>query len=460
MDSEGPILKVGPSSLWEISAESGSSSCDGLADTRRGSVKSWLRFSSRGMGRGPATPSPRTPTSDGWLSPRREQLFGPRRPRLESRSGFSKDEMSPRSDTAVLQRDRRRSGRQRSVRFLESGSFADRIERGASGEQPTLSNGRSRREGLPSPLSVRSDPECELLTTPRPKTSNSFRFRMSTSSLADVTRSRDRSSLRFSSTLCIPSTKIEVQKPLVEDCGFGERWALDVVALLHNAIRLEIRDLYDMLEEIASVLEEGRGLNSGLLKMLSVWWDRFEVGLKVVWEVVDIVVVGMLDAVMPTEGCVSRSERERVQERMRQGLSRVRALFTERPTSETVMADLVSEMDMLIRQVLSGFAEREQAVPPLLEVFYSESMRDDMLIQEREYICRSSKSAPTAMPLVARWLRTVHTPAYDEWLKLLPVTTRVALNVWSADMSLSHFKIPSKLSAACARLRRPADPPN
>lgn len=224
----------------------------------------------------------------------------------------------------------------------------------------------------------------------------------------------------------------------------GSSWALDVFARVHNGIRRELIDMYNMIDAMQKHIQD---LRSGDLKLFFSWWDLFSSYIEVSFDVHQKVLVPWIlkRGSMPDSlGEEVRSNMKRTVSSMLSNFDTVYSQLPRRPPDETMAKIIKSLVDMHpIVEYLESF---ENNIPEVVEGLYKPADVKKIEKKVASFLHKKGDDDFRRMHL-SIVARAMTAEVLSAWHKLLPPLTRLSYKSFAKSFEATHVKTVQKLAS-------------
>lgn len=223
----------------------------------------------------------------------------------------------------------------------------------------------------------------------------------------------------------------------------GSSWALDVFARLHNGIRRELIDMYNMIDAMQKHIQD---LRTGDLKLFFSWWDLFSSFMEVACDAHNKILLpwilkrGELPETL-NEGV--RSKLNETVDAMLGNFDTVYSQLSRRPPDETMAKIIKALVDM--HPIVEYFENFENNIPTVLEEYYKPK---DAKSIEKKLAAFLHKTGDTDfrrlhLSIVARGMTE---EVLSAWQKLLPPFVRFSYRSYASKFADTHITTVQKLA--------------
>lgn len=224
----------------------------------------------------------------------------------------------------------------------------------------------------------------------------------------------------------------------------GSSWALDVFARLHNGIRRELIDMYNMIDAMQKHIQD---LRSGDLNLFFDWWDLFSSYIEVSFDLhAKLLVPWVLK-----KGVMPKSLDEHARSNMKKTLGAMLANFDtvysqlpRRPPDETMAKIIKGLVDM--HPIVEYLENCENNIPPVLEELYKPADAKKIEKKIASFLHKKGDEEFRRMHL-SIVARAMTAEGLSAWQKLLPPFTRLSYKSYAKSFDTSHVKIVQKLAS-------------
>mmetsp|Transcript_8072 Transcript_8072/g.16255 ORF Transcript_8072/g.16255 Transcript_8072/m.16255 type:complete len:607 (-) Transcript_8072:966-2786(-) len=258
------------------------------------------------------------------------------------------------------------------------------------------------------------------------------------------------SSERRLSLILLSSIQVKMDKasmapePVKYPC-YGKSWFRDLLLSLHNPLRREIEDIFGMLQIMASRVETTGTVPSGMLRGMFAWWGTFEGIVDCILLAGENIVFRRVETVVSFDGRLSKDARARARQMIMGGL---RAISRQSSTmnDKQFLARSSNDIHVAVSELLDTLCLVEETVPNQAEMFFTESTREDLYSELRNFFNHDSRHS-AVYPTIVRWMATLPKEVFAEWQELaLSTPIRFQLPIWNAEMNRNHFRYVDKFS--------------
>lgn len=224
----------------------------------------------------------------------------------------------------------------------------------------------------------------------------------------------------------------------------GSSWALDVFARLHNGIRRELIDMYNMIDSMQRRIQE---LRTSDLKLFFNWWNLFSSYVEVSFDAHDKLLIPWI----VKKGSLPDSLNENVRANMKQTIHSMLKNFDtcysqlpRRPPDET-MAKIIKAL-VHMHPIVEYLEKFENDIPVTIEDNYRSR---DAKIMERKIAIFLHKTGDLDfkhmhLSVVARGMTE---EVLSAWHKILPIWVRLSYRSNGRLFSNAHLSVVRKLAA-------------
>jgi len=243
-------------------------------------------------------------------------------------------------------------------------------------------------------------------------------------------------------TIALP----DVEQPDCTPMPFGTDWSADLFTGLHNGIRKEIAELYQILDAMVSA--QGRALAANWVTFSTGFFAWFEVFH---WTVVEIIRVEETVIFPWLESAVSLAEpldRETRGRFCQEALQKLRAVDDLRSdfaaqSDDDIFIRVFAHIEKAVELLLTNMKRIDMEVPVHVEMFYQESHKREMDVAIRSELIKGSVPQ-FAIPIIVRGIEDSATRR--KWVETnMRGPRRIMLSLWSQACENQHYRIASKL---------------
>mmetsp|Transcript_339 Transcript_339/g.624 ORF Transcript_339/g.624 Transcript_339/m.624 type:complete len:373 (-) Transcript_339:1983-3101(-) len=240
---------------------------------------------------------------------------------------------------------------------------------------------------------------------------------------------------RKKSLLKSQKRQIVIKMPVIIASPYGKLWAVDILALYHNAVKKELQDMYHMVEAMHK-FQMSLGMED--IERFYSWWEVFEGFVIDYFDIEENVVFPYLaQRVNLNSTKLNDAERKMTKGKLTRVLKNIDDMedrFHNRPPGE-MLKSFVAFLDEFSPRLLGYFQLEERIVPKLFQSNFEESDRG--VIQARVYdFLKNRQYMNETLVLQSRWLPAIHLKVWK--IETLKGTSKVAYNVWRAKLERTH----------------------
>lgn len=223
----------------------------------------------------------------------------------------------------------------------------------------------------------------------------------------------------------------------------GSTWALDVFARLHNGIRRELIDMYNMIDSMQRRIQE---LRTPDLIFFFNWWDLFSSYIEVSFEAHDKLLIPWI----VKKSALPDSLNENVRANMKQTIHSMLKSFDmsysqlpRRPPDET-MAKIIKGL-VHMHPIIEYLEKFENDIPGIIESNYRQK---DVKVMERKIAAFLHKTGDLDFKHMHLCVaaRGMTEEALSAWHKILPIWIRLSYRTNGKLFSNSHLSVVRKLA--------------
>lgn len=225
--------------------------------------------------------------------------------------------------------------------------------------------------------------------------------------------------------------------PLGTSCG------LDLFARLHNGIRRELIDMYNMIDSMQRRVEK---LRTSDLKLFFRWWDLFSSYLEVTFECHEQVLWKWILKKTTLSNTIPDAKREEMKESvtlMLKGFDSVYNQMSRRPPDET-MAKLIKGLASM-HPIVEFLGKIEASVPEVVEEYYTPRDIRKLEKQVASYLHKTGDSDFRRMHLQVM-TRAMTEEVLSAWQKTISPLLRFSYRASSKRFSTAHLAVVQKLA--------------
>mmetsp|Transcript_13305 Transcript_13305/g.27028 ORF Transcript_13305/g.27028 Transcript_13305/m.27028 type:complete len:723 (-) Transcript_13305:1168-3336(-) len=231
-----------------------------------------------------------------------------------------------------------------------------------------------------------------------------------------------------------------VREPPLKLSSFGERWSLDAFTLFHNAIRIEMKDLFSMLTGIRRCLG---CMVPEHIKEFFAWFGVFRELVTKIFELQHAVILPKISAFLPLENDLDEDailDHHRDVLSYTDKISRFQDDFLVR-RSDRAFAKLMISVEDFSGSILHLFAVLESDLPDVVQVVGRQiTLENDI----RAHIRKWNKPG-IFLPIIARSLSEA---ARAEWIRQnIRGKWKLSWSNWVTHVENSHTLIARKLAS-------------
>lgn len=224
----------------------------------------------------------------------------------------------------------------------------------------------------------------------------------------------------------------------------GSSWALDVFARLHNGIRRELIDMYNMIDSMQRRIQE---LRTSDLKLFFDWWDLFSSYVEVSFDAYDKLLIPWIVKKDSLPDSLNENVRANMTQTVRSLLKNFDNYYSQmprRPPDET-MAKIIKGL-VHMHPIVEYLEKFENEIPVTIESSYRPK---DVRMMERKIAIFLHKTGDLGfkhmhLAVVARGMTD---EVLSTWHKILPIWVRISYRSNSKLYSNTHLSVVRKLAA-------------
>lgn len=224
----------------------------------------------------------------------------------------------------------------------------------------------------------------------------------------------------------------------------GSSWALDVFARLHNGIRRELIDLYNMIDSMQKRIQD---LRTADLNMFFSWWDMFSSYMEVACDAHEKVLIPWVTKRGRLPDALDETARLQLTGKVREMLAKFDTVYSQlnrRPPDETMAKIIKALVDMHpIVECLENF---ENYIPTAIEENYKH--KDARTIEKKlaSFLNKTGDSDFRRMHLCVV-SRGMTEDVLSAWQRLLPPLIRLSYRSHTNKFTETHLSIVRKLAS-------------
>lgn len=223
----------------------------------------------------------------------------------------------------------------------------------------------------------------------------------------------------------------------------GSSWALDIFARLHNGIRRELIDLYNMIDAMQKHIQD---LRTSDLKLFFSWWDLFSSFMEVACDAHEMVLFPWIRKRAELPEALSESARSKLNETVESMLGSFDTVYSQmsrRPPDETMAKIIKALVDM--HPIVEHFENFENNVPTLIEEHFKPKEAKSIEKKLASFLHKTGDSdfRRLHLSIVARGMTE---EVLSAWQKLLPPLVRLSYRSYSNRFTETHIAAVQKLA--------------
>lgn len=269
---------------------------------------------------------------------------------------------------------------------------------------------------------------------------------------------------------------------VVRPVPLGKLWSFDLVAIWHNAIRMELRDLDEI---IWGLIDGGRPINLHELRGLFAWFSTFEAFVVTClkaeeevlfpwleqWGRIDgdlstasrittkgTIIRGIrdtaacaalvgLDQELP-EGMVLTNPHRNYYDGLKVGFAQVKPALMQRPASsvlyKTVLERVATHVSSFSTKLLDYFQEQERSLPMIIDSLYDVEDMHAMAV-ERRMIRAIWKCGRKDESMIILLRAVENAPFHRQWtVRNLKRVERLAMPLWRRRYNMARGAVTAK----------------
>lgn len=224
----------------------------------------------------------------------------------------------------------------------------------------------------------------------------------------------------------------------------GSSWALDVSARLHNGIRRELIDMYNMIDAMQKHIQDLRTMD---LKLFFSWWDLFSSFMEVACDAHDKILLPWILKRGTLPEALNEGARSKMKETVNSMLGNFDTVYSQmsrRPPDETMAKIIKALVDMHpIVEYLENF---ENNIPTVIEEFYKP--KDAKSIEKRLAVFLHKNGdndfRRLHLSIVARGMTD---EVLSAWQRFVPALVRFSYRSYGSMFADTHIAAVQKLAA-------------
>lgn len=252
------------------------------------------------------------------------------------------------------------------------------------------------------------------------------------------TNTPERKSVRLSSAL-LNYTRPTAINPL----PLGSAWALDLLARLHNAVRRELIDLYNMVDSMKRRVHQ---LGTADMRTFFTWWHLFSSFLKTVFHTHTQVIFPWLAAKAALPDAVNEAHIQDVQAKLHALLKQFRIAheqLSRRAPDETLARIIKGLVHMHV--IVQHLESVENALPDVIEQHFEQT--EHRKIEKKVAAFLHSHGRADEKKLHLLLVANAMSPeALAAWNKMLPRLIRMSYRTANKRFHSTHLGTVRKLA--------------
>ncbi|PXF40656.1 hypothetical protein BWQ96_09637 [Gracilariopsis chorda] len=252
------------------------------------------------------------------------------------------------------------------------------------------------------------------------------------------TNTPERKSVRLSSAL-LNYTRPTAINPL----PLGSTWALDLPARLHNAIRRELIDLYNMVDSMKRRVHQ---LGTADMRTFFSWWRLFSSFLKTVFLTHTQVIFPWLSAKTTLPDAVNDAHIQEVQDKLQALLKEFRIAneqLSRRAPDETLARIIKGLIHMHI--IVQHLESVESALPDVIEQHFQPTDQKKIEKKVASFLHSHGRVDEKKMHLLLV-ANAMNPEALAAWNKMLPRLIRISYRTANKRFHTTHLSAVRRLA--------------
>ena len=224
----------------------------------------------------------------------------------------------------------------------------------------------------------------------------------------------------------------------------GSSWSLDVFCRIHNGLRRELVDLYNMIDAMQKRVHD---LRTSDLKAFFIWWNLFSSYLEAMISCYDDVLWPWISSKLKLSECAPSLNREQTRKAVEEFLNKFDVIYdhlSRRPPDET-MARMIKSMADL-HPIVEYIGKLEATLPDLVENSFE--LKEAKRIEKDISRYFHNKGDPDYKKMhLLIMARGMSDQLYTTWKKTLPFSVRMTYKTMTKRFNATHLAAVSRLSA-------------
>mmetsp|Transcript_22087 Transcript_22087/g.53922 ORF Transcript_22087/g.53922 Transcript_22087/m.53922 type:complete len:401 (+) Transcript_22087:86-1288(+) len=207
-------------------------------------------------------------------------------------------------------------------------------------------------------------------------------------------------------------------------------WGHALIVRYHNAIRVEVADLYSIVGVLKTT-----GFTSRLRGIFDEWWEEFRLLVKELLEAFGLIVLKQLDSVTDLEPPLDIPGRHSMRMAINQALDGMQLLRETTSSDDDWLCCAIAQIEVFSSKLGLYVTTVEEHVPSKLSTHYSSSSEKDFEQELQDHIVKECPHL--VFPAVLRAL-----PSQDEGLRWIRENfkgaRRLHISLWQSAYERSH----------------------
>lgn len=223
----------------------------------------------------------------------------------------------------------------------------------------------------------------------------------------------------------------------------GSSWALDIFARLHNGIRRELIDLYNMIDSMQKRIQD---LRTADLEMFFSWWDLFSSFMEVACDAHEKILIPWVKKRGKLPDVLDEATQLQLSQKVSTMLSNFDTVYSQlsrRPPDETMAKIIKALVDM--HPIVECLEKFENNVPLVIEENYKR--RDGKSIEKKlaSFLNKTGDADFKRLHLCVV-SRGMTEEVLSAWQRLLPPLIRLSYRSHANKFTDTHISIVQKLA--------------
>lgn len=247
--------------------------------------------------------------------------------------------------------------------------------------------------------------------------------------------------------------EIAFKFPDIQLTPWGTKWSVDVFALIHNAIKSELKDLYSM----ATILQRHKWvLTQSHVAHFYQWWADFDEFVTAALNIEEDVFYPWLAGREPLRGDFKGSTRMKAYGKLRNSMKSIteyRARFVPQlPVGERL--DGLMELIAGVNHIPEYYDKVARSLPSFIEICFG---KRDVAHITRQMVAkfRGQNAYDRSIAMLTRWMSDTSQRLWT--FSHMGKRDMIKVGSWRRLMAREHFSLPAKLEELIAQEERAAE---